>query len=228
MVEAVKNPTTGNRNIVETGEVVEKVITNFEIKKIVTLYKLKEYRDLDTGEIFLAHHPDIPDKGIFGKNMQAFASILHADNRVTFEGIASIFTNVFGIPITAPTAMELCNRASGKINPEYTKLNEELKTSNAVSIDETSSNQNGKQNWLWGFFTSSIAFFSFFSKRGGDIIERILGKGYKGIINCDGWSTYRIFSEMYGVLLQRCWAHLIREVKFTCKDKKNCMKHMNG
>ena len=67
MVEAVKNPTTGNRNIVETGEVVEKVITNFEIKKIVTLYKLKEYRDLDTGEIFLAHHPDIPDKGIFGK-----------------------------------------------------------------------------------------------------------------------------------------------------------------
>ena len=126
-VKAEKNPITGNTNIVETGEVVEAVITDFEIKKIVTLYKLKEYRDLDTGEIFLARHPDIPDKGIFGKNMQAFASTLHADNRVTFDGIASIFTNVFGISITAPTAMELCNRAAEKTKPEYVKLNEELK-----------------------------------------------------------------------------------------------------
>ena len=99
--------------------------------------------------------------------MQAFASILHADNRVTFEGIASIFTNVFGIPITAPTAMELCNRASGKINPEYTKLNEELKTSNAVSIDETSSNQNGKQNWLWGFLHHLLHFSHFFQREEG-------------------------------------------------------------
>ena len=146
----------------ETGEVVEAVITDFEIKKIVTLYKLKEYRDLDTGEIFLARHPDIPDKGIFGKNMQAFASTLHADNRVTFDGIASIFTNVFGISITAPTAMELCNRAAEKTKPEYVKLNEELKKSDVVNADETSSNQNGQQNWLWGFFTPSIAFFSFF------------------------------------------------------------------
>lgn len=219
-VETDKNPITGNTNIVETGEVIEVTTTDFKITKVVTLYKQKEYKDLDTGEIFLAPHKDIPEKGIFGKNMQAFASILHVDNRVTLEGVASIFTNVFGISITAPTAMALCNRTAEKVKPEYTKLNEELKQTNNVNIDETSSNQNGKQNWLWGFFTSSIAFFAFFSKRGGNIIERILGKYYRGIIGCDGWSTYRIFSEIYGILLQRCWAHLIREVKFTCKDRK--------
>ena len=71
-----------------------------------------------------------------------------------------------------------------------------------------------------GVFHSIHCIFLIFSKRGGDIIERVLGVYYKGIIGCDGWSTYRIFSDAYGVLLQRCWAHLIREVKFTCKDKK--------
>ncbi|HLD37505.1 MAG TPA: transposase [Candidatus Nanoarchaeia archaeon] len=43
-------------------------------------------------------------------------------------------------------------------------------------------------------------------------------KNFKGILGCDGWGTYKVFSENQGILLQRCWAHLIREVKNICKD----------
>ena len=42
-------------------------------------------------------------------------------------------------------------------------------------------------------------------------------QNFKGILGCDGWRTYAIFSEHQGILLQRCWAHLIREVKKICK-----------
>ena len=216
-VETDKNPRTGSTNIEETGEIKEIVITDFEINKIVTLYKLKEYCDLDTGELFFANHSDIPEQGIFGKKVQAFASTLHVENRVTFEGIASIFTNVFNISMTSPTAMELCNRAAKKVSSQYDALREKLQRSKVVYGDETSSNQNGKQEWLWGFFTLNIAFFTFFAKRGGEIVEQVLGKNFKGILGCDGWITYKIFSEKHGILLQRCWAHLIREVKSICK-----------
>ena len=51
----------------ETGEFVETIVTDFKIEKNVTLYRVKEYKDLDTNQIFLAPHPDIPEKGIFGK-----------------------------------------------------------------------------------------------------------------------------------------------------------------
>ena len=52
-------------------------------------------------------------------------------------------------------------------------------------------------------------------------MEKVLGKKFKGKLGCDGWITYKIFSENNGIILQRCWAHLIREVKKMCKGVKD-------
>jgi len=123
--------------------------------------------------------------------------------------------------MTPPTALDICTRGAEKVSKKYEEAGEILKASDVVNADETGSNQNGKSEWLWGFFTSTIAFFVFSSRRGGDIVEKVLGKYFKGILGCDGWSTYKVFSETYGILLQRCWAHLIREVKHVCKDVKD-------
>ena len=220
-VIASVNPSNGSRNIVKTGEYEERIITDFKIEKTVKLYKVYYYRDLRTGEVFLASHPDLPDKGIFGKNIIALANLLHFENRVTVAGVANIFTNVFEIPMTPPTALDICKRGADAVCHKYEEIGKELKASDVVNADETGSNQNGKSEWLWGFFTSTLAFFVFFSRRGGDILEMALGKNFNGKIGCDGWSTYKVFSEKHGILLQRCWAHLIREVKYICKDVKD-------
>ena len=219
-VTAEFNPTNGSTNIVETGYFIERVITDFKIEKIVTKYTLLEYKDLDTSDTFFAKHPDVPDVGIFGKNIIAFANTLHFEQRVTLEGVADIFTNVFNISITAPTVLELCNRAVEKATPVYEDIHIKLQKSPVANADETGSNQNGKSEWLWGFFTPLLAFFVFHKQRGGDILSNVL-KNFKGILGCDGWATYKVFSEEQGILLQRCWAHLIREVKKTCKDVKD-------
>lgn len=216
IVTADFNPVNGNTNIVETGFCIEKIITDVKVAKIVTKYSLLEYKDLDTGDIFFAKHPDVPDVGIFGKNSIAIANSLHFDYRVTLAGVADIFANMFGISISAPTVQELCNRAVVKAMPVYDSINVQLQKSPVVNADETGSNQNGKSEWLWGFFTPLLAFFVFNKQRGGDIVEKVL-KDFKGILGCDGWSTYAVFSEKKGILLQRCWAHLIREIKKNCK-----------
>ena len=214
------NPSNGNTNIVETGCYIEKTITDFKIEKIVTKYTFPEYKDRDTGELFFAKHPDVPDVGIFGKNIIAMANLLHFEYRVTLEGVADIFTNAYDIPLSAPTVQELCNRAVEKAAPVYEDISIKLQKSKTVNADETGSNQNGKSEWLWGFFTPLLAYFVFFQQHGGDIVEKVL-KNFKGILGCDGWVTYKIFSEKNDILLQRCWAHLIREVKKICKDKKD-------
>jgi len=56
------NPLTGNTNIEETGHREEVTITDFKIVKTVTKYACHEYRDLDTGEIFTAKHPDTKER----------------------------------------------------------------------------------------------------------------------------------------------------------------------
>ncbi len=219
-VTADFNPSNGNTNIIETGFYVERTITDFKIEKIVTKYTFLEYKDKNTGELFFAQHPDVPDVGIFGKNVISLANLLHFEHRVTLEGVADIFTNAYDISMSAPTVQELCNRAVQKATSVYEGININLQKSPVANADETGSNQNGKPEWLWGFFTPFLAFFVFNQARGGDIVERIL-KNFKGILGCDGWGTYKVFSETRGILLQRCWAHLIREVKKTCKDVKD-------
>lgn len=211
------NPINRNANIVETGYFIERVITDFKIEKIVTKYTFLEYKDLDTGNTFYAKHPRVPDIGIFGKNIISMANLLHFEYRVTLEGVADIFTNAYDIPMSAPTVQELCNRAVDKATPLYEDIHIKLQKSPIANADETGSNQNGKSEWLWGFFTPLLAFFIFYKQRGGDIVENVL-KNFKGILGCDGWATYKVFSEKQGILLQRCWSHLIREVKKICKD----------
>jgi transposase len=219
-VTADQNPLTGNKNIEETGHIEEVTITDFKIVKAVTKYNLHEYLDLNTGEIFTARHPNMPEKGIFGKGVSSFVNLLRWKCRVPFDKIAFTFTHVFNIPMTAPTAMEICNRTADKVSPHYDKLRVDIQKEKAVNGDETGAKRNGLPGWLWGFFSLTIALFVFDAKRGGDIVERVLGKDFKGILGCDGWSTYKVFSKKAGVLLQRCWAHATRELKEICYKKK--------
>ncbi|MFH1511302.1 MAG: IS66 family transposase, partial [Candidatus Woesearchaeota archaeon] len=218
-VTAQANPSSGNTNIIETGFSFNRTITDFKIQKLITKYTFIEYKDLDTGQVFYARHPNVPDTGIFGKNIIALANALHFEYRVTLTAVAEFFTNVTEIPMTAPTVMELCNRAVDKATPIYCEIHAKLQESTVANADETGSNQNGKPEWLWGFFTPILAFFTFYQQRGGDIVENILKK-FRGILGCDGWTTYKAYSEKQGILLQRCWAHLLREVKKICKDKQ--------
>lgn len=214
------NPLTGNGNIEPTGYVEERIITDFEIIKTVIQYNVHEYRDKDTNKIFMATHKNLPEKGIFGKNTLAFTGHLRYDCRVPFYKIANTFSTVFNIPMTAPTALEICNRVGEKLSPLYEQLKGKIRGEKAVYGDETSAKRNGVPGWLWGFFSLTMALFIFNAKRGGDIVEKTLGKAFKGILSCDGWSTYASFSNKFGILLQRCWAHAIREVKHECLSGK--------
>lgn len=210
------NPSTGNKNIEPTGYVEERIITDFEIIKTVIQYNVYEYRDLDTKEIFMAIHENIPEKGIFGKNILAFTGHLRYYCRVPFYRIANTFTTVFNIPMTPPTSLEICNRVGEKLSPLYEQLKLDIQNEKVVNADETGAKRNGVPGWLWGFFSVTVALFIFNSKRGGEIVNNTLGKRFKGILGCDGWSTYAVFSETFGILLQRCWAHALREVKHEC------------
>ena len=214
------DPKLKNKKLQPTGYFVEIVITDFQIVKIVKQYNCYEYIDLDTGKIVIAKHPDMPSRGIFGKNVLTLTNYLRFNCRVPFSKIASLFTLALKIPMSPPTALDICTRVADKVSPHYNQLKKNIKSEKAVNADETSARKNGLPGWLWGFFSLTIALLIFNKKRGGDIVKRILGKDFKGILGCDGWSTYVKFSKDAKILLQRCWAHALREVKFLCVNPK--------
>ena len=72
----------------------------------------------------------------------------------------------------------------------------------------------GRKWWNWVFTTLKNVVFFLTNTRGQQPIKIILGKDYKGVVTCDGWKPYAIIK-----LIQRCWAHLLREAKWLIQQK---------
>jgi hypothetical protein len=77
---------------------------------------------------------------------------------------------------------------------------------------------------LTAFRAALITVFRIAGKRGSEVLEMVLGKGYAGILSCDFWGAYKKYATKIAplCLIQFCWAHLIREIVFLAEygDKK--------
>ena len=65
----------------------------------------------------------------------------------------------------------------------------------------------GRKGWIWIAATEKYAFVQVAMSRGADVLERYFPK-FRGVATVDGWKSYRYFQ-----LLQRCWAHPLREAE---------------
>ena len=52
--------------------------------------------------------------------------------------------------------------------------------------------------------------------RGGDVLREVLGKSWRGRLVCDGLVPYRKYT------IQRCWAHILNEIKHIAERNPNC------
>ena len=207
-------------NIEPTGYVkTKKVICIIKPKVIIKEYHQYEFRCLDCNTLTLANHKDIPEKGIYDKTIQSLVSYFKFKARLPFGLIVDAMNNIFNVPMTRPTALTVTRRASDKLEPNYEQLEKEIKNSNIVHGDETSHSVNGVNHWIWVFCNSLSSLFKFKKERGGDIVEKVLGKDFKGKLVSDGWVTYTVYTKENKIVHQRCLDHLTREVKYECKEK---------
>jgi len=207
-------------NIKPTGYVkTKKVICHIKEKVIVKEYHQYEVRCLDCFSLTLATHNDIPEKGNYDKSIQSLVNYYKFKGRLPHNLVVDVMNNVHGVPMTAPTSLEITRRASDKLEPFYNKLEEEIKQADVVNGDETSHSVMGVNHWIWVFCNAMISLFKFKKERGGEIVEETLGDDFQGGLVSDGWATYKVYSKKKGVRHQRCWDHLKREVEFECEEK---------
>jgi transposase len=68
--------------------------------------------------------------------------------------------------------------------------------------------------WTWCFRAGLYTLFKIDPTRSADVLIAVLGEEFNGVLGCDYFSAYRRYRREFGVLLQFCLAHLIRDVKF--------------
>jgi transposase len=65
----------------------------------------------------------------------------------------------------------------------------------------------GTKCWLWDFVGDDVTVYRILDGRGYDQAKQILGEGFSGVLERDGWAAYRGFAQ---AAHQTCYAHLLR------------------
>jgi len=152
---------------------------------------------------------EVPDKGIFGKNLQTQITLLKFDDRLPLRKTISAIERQYKTTLTSKAVYDITKRVAGKATPEYEKIKKKIRRTTHLHIDETKIKIQGKTHWLWIFRSRKNVFFVIHKKRNRTVLDEILGYKYRGIIICDGLSAYKEYTKY----LQRCWAHILRETK---------------
>ena len=175
----------------------------------VTEYRINHYLCNHCGKEVVAQAP-IPDNSRFGANTLAHTTLLKFEDRLPLRKVCSALKRQFNFNISSATVFDITRRVSDKLLAEYNKIQTSLRRSKSVNIDETGMRVDGLNFHLWVFTTKKAILYIIRKSRGKGVIEEVLGENYKGVVGCDGWTSYSSYTDN----MQRCWAHLLREAKY--------------
>lgn len=165
--------------------------------------------DCKCGHCWESKPKEVPDKGIFGKNMLSQITLLRFDDRLPLRKTISAIERQYQTTLTSKAVYDVTKRVADKATPEYKNIQKKIRRATHLHIDETKIKIQGKSHWLWIFRSRNNIFFVIRKERNRNVLDEILGNNYKGIIICDGLSAYKEYSKY----LQRCWAHILRETR---------------
>ena len=172
------------------------------------------------------HYSRLPDEiekaGLFGPKMTALTAYLKGRLHGSYRTLKEYFLDVKGIDISTGFLAKQIKKVTAALKSPYEELEEFLKQQSHLYIDETSFKKNGKLQWAWCFVAEFFTFFKIDASRGSQVLYDTLGDDFLGSISSDFYSAYRKYTRETKTLIQFCWAHLIREIKFlaTLSDTK--------
>jgi transposase len=100
-------------------------------------------------------------------------------------------------------------RVAGIMKDVYDEILNDVNNGAILHADETGWRVWGRNWWLWVFGTQDTAYFTVDKTRGSDVVRRVLGEIFIGVLVVDGWGAY-----LYLVCEQQsCLSHLLRKIR---------------
>src|SRR5512133_1670588 len=152
--------------------------------------------------------------GLVGPRLITLIAYLKGACHASFSTIRKFLRDVVLVTISRGQLAKIITKVSEALERPYEELLEDLPTQAHLNIDETGHKQNGDRMWTWCLRASLYTLFKIDPTRSADVLIEVLGKEFNGVLGCDYFSAYRRYQREFGVLLQFCLAHLIRDVKF--------------
>jgi transposase len=155
-----------------------------------------------------AAEPPAGTRWAFGPRLQAAVVTLGVRNRVSRRDATELARELFGVGVSTGTVDAIVQRAGEALAAPHTRLEQEIKRSPVVNIDETGWKTGGDRRMLWGALTRRTAVFRIAAGRHAAEAQTMLGERYDGIVCSDRWGAYDYLDP---TSRQICWAHLLRD-----------------
>jgi transposase len=152
--------------------------------------------------------------GLVGPRLTTLIAYLKGFCHASFSTVRKFLRDVVQVTISRGQLRKIIGKVSEALNDPYQELLRGLPEEGVLNVDETGHKDNGKRMWTWCFRASLYTLFRIDPHRSGDVLIEVLGKEFDGVLGCDCFSAYRRYMREFGVTLQFCLAHLIRDVKF--------------
>ena len=192
---------------------------------IVTEHRARKYLDRRTGRIVIAPLPQaVKAAGLVGPKLSALAAYQKGDCHMSYTTIQRFWNEVLGIPICRSQLANVIQKASAAFAEPYAELREALAKEAYVGADESGHKDCGEKLWTWCFRALDFTVFHIDPSRSSDVLKAILTETFGGIIGSDYFSAYRKFMADCGILVQFCWAHLIRDIRFLAEHTNKSLQ----
>jgi transposase len=128
--------------------------------------------------------------------------------RNTWETIKKSLDIFYGLKVSVGTIVAMMHRGREWFSPQYEELLEAIRKSPVKHADETTWRVEGKNHWLWGFFTKNEAYYTVHESRGRGVPQHALaGSHPQDVLIRDDYGGYKKLPFNH----QSCWAHLLRK-----------------
>jgi transposase len=154
--------------------------------------------------------PDGVPRTAFGPRLHAALSVLTGAYRLSKRQVAQLCSDLLGLTISTGMIAKLERITADVLEQPVAELAEQVKTAEAVNIDETGWRESGRKAWLWVVVTAVGIVFRVARSRAGAVARDLLGEQPKPIVISDrfpGYEWIRLGSR------QICWAHLRRDMQ---------------
>ena len=128
---------------------------------------------------------------------------------ISISKSCDLLQDAFGLPLSGGAVSQIEQRMAKKLMPDYVQLLEQARSAEHIHVDETSWYVGSPKWWLWTFANDDMTIYEVDQSRGKDVLERILGKSFQGILISDCLSPYEDFCEKQ----QKCYAHHLKAIK---------------
>ena len=178
------------------GETV-KVGSHFSIEEKVDIPPIKPYvieyhrfhgRCVNCTRKVVAPLPAGVGKDLLGPHIKAIITAFNGFFHNSKREVQEMVSEIFNLPISLGLICQTAKRVSGQLAASYQEIENKIKTSDHLHIDETGHKSKGKRGWAWIFSNQEASLLKLTFSRGKQVLSDTLAN-YKGFVVSDRYAS---------------------------------------